>query len=233
MVHLFFPITYCQEFRVTIRHTKPLNFELFSVILFKPNLLMQTLDQLNPNQIYSYADYLTWQFSERIELLKGYIRQMAAPNRRHQRISSNLHGSLWSYLRYAPCRLYAAPFDVKLVKNPAGKTAKEIYTVVQPDICVICDKSKLDEQGCTGSPDFIIEIVSESTAKRDIQEKFELYEENGVLEYWIVRPYENTVQQFYLENDKYQYKKTYVETDKVSPILFHDLVIDLEEVFAE
>jgi Uma2 family endonuclease len=194
---------------------------------------MQTLDQLNPNQIYSYADYLTWQFVERIELLKGYIRQMAAPNRLHQTISGNLFREIAYPFKGHSCRVFAAPFDVKLVKNPASKTAKEIYTVVQPDICVICDRSKLDEQGCMGSPDFIIEIVSESTAKRDIQEKFELYEENGVLEYWIVRPYENTVQQFYLENDKYQYKKTYVETDKVSPILFPDLVIDLEEVFAE
>jgi Uma2 family endonuclease len=75
--------------------------------------------------------------------------------------------------------------------------------------------------------------VSESTAKRDIQEKFELYEENGVLEYWIVRPYENTVQQFYLENDNYQYKKTYIETDKISPIILPELVIDLVEVFEE
>jgi Uma2 family endonuclease len=176
---------------------------------------------------------LTWDFSERIELLKGYIREMAAPNRRHQRVSSNLHGFLWTYLRYATCRLYSALFDVKLIKNAQGKAAKEIYTVVQPDICVICDKTKLDEQGCIGSPDLIIEIVSESTAKRDIQEKFELYEENGVLEYWIVRPYENTVQQFYLENEKYQYKKTYIETDKISPIILPELVIDLVEVFEE
>jgi Uma2 family endonuclease len=194
---------------------------------------MITLDQLNPNQIYSYADYLSWQFSERIELLQGYIRQMAAPNRRHQRVSLNLTLILGNYLRKSKCNLYEAPFDVKLVKNPQGKTAKEIYTVVQPDICVICDQSKLDEQGCTGSPDLIIEIVSESTAKRDIQEKFELYEENGVLEYWIVRPYENTVQQFYLENDKYQYKKTYIETDKISPIILPELLIDLVEVFEE
>jgi Uma2 family endonuclease len=194
---------------------------------------MITLDQLNPNQIYSYADYLSWQFSERIELLQGYIRQMAAPNRRHQRVSLNLTLILGNYLRKSKCNLYEAPFDVKLVKNPQGKIAKEIYTVVQPDICVICDQSKLDEQGCTGSPDLIIEIVSESTAKRDIQEKFELYEENGVLEYWIVRPYENTVQQFYLENDKYQYKKTYIETDKISPIILPELLIDLVEVFEE
>lgn len=194
---------------------------------------MLTLDQLNPNQIYSYADYLSWQFSERIELLRGYIRQMAAPNRRHQRVSLNLTLILGNYLRKSKCNLYEAPFDVKLIKNTEGKTAKEIYTVVQPDICVICDQTKLDEQGCTGSPDLIIEIVSESTAKRDIQEKFELYEENGVLEYWIVRPYENTVQQFYLENNKYQYKKTYIETDTVSPIILPDLVIDLTEVFEE
>ncbi len=98
---------------------------------------------------------------------------------------------------------------------------------------MICDQSKLDEQGCLGSPDLIIEIVSESNAKRDIQEKYELYEENGVLEYWIVRPYENTIQQFYLENEKYVLKKTYFSDDKISPIILPDFSIDLAEVFEE
>jgi Uma2 family endonuclease len=197
------------------------------------NTPIVSLDQLQANKIYSYADYLTWQLSERIELLRGYIRQMAAPNRKHQKVSINLTGFFWNYLRKTTCGLYEAPFDVKLIKNPQGKTAKEIYTVVQPDICVICDQSKLDEQGCLGSPDLIIEIVSEGNVKRDIQEKYELYEENGVLEYWIVRPYENTIQQFYLENEKYVLKKTYLSDDKISPIILPDFSIDLAEVFEE
>jgi Uma2 family endonuclease len=194
---------------------------------------MLTLDQLNPNQIYSYADYLTWQFAERIELLKGYIRQMAAPNRFHQTLSGNLFREIAYTFKGHPCRVFAAPFDVKLVKNPEGKTDKEIYSIVQPDICVVCDKTKLDKQGCLGSPDWIIEIVSEGTAKTDIKDKFELYEENGVLEYWIVRPTENSIARFFLENEKYVYKGTFVKEDSISPVLFPDLVIKLEEIFEE
>lgn len=194
---------------------------------------MLTLDQLNPSQVYSYADYVTWQFSERVELLKGYIRLMAAPNRFHQTLSINLAREIAYAFKGHSCRVFAAPFDVKLVKNPQGKTDKEIYSIVQPDICVICDRAKLDKQGCLGSPDWIIEIVSESTAKIDVKDKFELYEENGVLEYWIVRPVENSIERFFLENDKYVYKGTFVKEDVISPILFPELLIKLEEIFEE
>jgi Uma2 family endonuclease len=194
---------------------------------------MLTLDQLNPTQIYSYADYLTWQFSERIELLKGYIRQMSAPNRFHQTLSINLAREIAYAFKGHECRVFAAPFDVKLVKNPQGKTDKEIYSIVQPDICVICDRTKLDKQGCLGSPDWIIEIVSESTAKTDVKDKFDIYEENGVLEYWIVRPIENSIERFFLENEKYVYKGTFVKEDVIAPILFPELLIKLEEIFEE
>jgi Uma2 family endonuclease len=194
---------------------------------------MLTLDQLNPTQIYSYADYLTWQFSERIELLKGYIRQMSAPNRFHQTLSINLAREISYAFKGHQCRVFAAPFDVKLVKNPQGKTDKEIYSIVQPDICVICDRTKLDKQGCLGSPDWIIEIVSESTAKTDVKDKFDIYEENGVLEYWIVRPIENSIERFFLENEKYVYKGTFVKEDVIAPILFPELLIKLEEIFEE
>jgi Uma2 family endonuclease len=194
---------------------------------------MLTLDQLNPTQIYSYADYLTWQFSERIELLKGYIRQMSAPNRFHQTLSGNLFREIAYAFKGHECRVFAAPFDVKLVKNPQGKTDKEIYSIVQPDICVICDRTKLDKQGCLGSPDWIIEIVSESTAKTDVKDKFDIYEENGVLEYWIVRPIENSIERFFLENEKYVYKRTFVKEDVIAPILFPELLIKLEEIFEE
>ncbi len=196
-------------------------------------MTITSIDQLNPNTVYSYADYITWQFIERVELLKGYIRQMSAPNRYHQTVSGNLHRDFSSYFRGKTCRVFHAPFDVKLVKNPAGKTEKDIYTVVQPDICVICDRAKLDTQGCLGSPDLIIEIVSPSSTKTDVKDKFALYQENGVLEYWIVRPSENTIEQFYLENEKYVFKGIYVKEDTFSPILFPDLEVNVEDVFEE
>lgn len=193
--------------------------------------MITSIDQLDANQRYSYADYLAWQFTERLELLKGHIRQMAAPNRKHQGISSNLLGGFYNYFKNKECRVYHAPFDVRLVKNAQGTTDKEIYSVVQPDICVICDLSKLDDRGCLGAPEFIIEIVSPSNSKTDVQDKFELYRENGVLEYWIVYPEPANIYQFVLENEKYELKKIHAQGDFISPSIFPDLSVDLNEVF--
>lgn len=190
---------------------------------------------LDQNQTYSYADYLTWQFDQFVELIKGKIMPMAAPNRYHQKVSIRIAAIIENFLEQEGkrCELYEAPFDVRLVKNPEGKTNKEIYTVVQPDICVICDPSKLDEQGCLGAPDLIIEIVSVGNSKRDIQDKFELYQENGVKEYWLVRPYENSIEQFWLENERYQLKGIYTQENTIRPIIIPDLGIDLQRVFKE
>ncbi|MFY7786816.1 MAG: Uma2 family endonuclease, partial [Thermoflexibacteraceae bacterium] len=166
---------------------------------------------------------------------KGYIRQMAAPTPYHQEISLELSTILRNHLKATKrnCKLYVAPFDVRLVKNPQGKTDKEIYTVVQPDLCLICDLSKIDQRGCLGSPDFIIEILSPSNSQTDLQDKFELYEENGVAEYWIVFPYEKVVQKFLLINEKYQFSGYYTINKPISPMALPDLLIDLGEVFVE
>jgi Uma2 family endonuclease len=168
-----------------------------------------------------------------VELLRGKIMPMSAPSRIHQKLVTNLLTSLNIFVRgnKCPCEVYVAPFDVRLVKNREGKSDKDIYTVVQPDVSLICDLSKLDERGCFGAPDLIIEIISENNAKRDLKDKFELYEENGVREYWIVRPSEKTVQQFFLENERFAYKKTYSDDDQISPIVLPELNIVLSEVF--
>jgi len=197
--------------------------------------MITSLAQLDFDKNYSYADYLTWQFEQFIELFKGKIMPMSAPSRLHQEISRRLTSIFDHFLEYRACgcKVYAAPFDVRLVKNPFGKTEKEIYTVVQPDICVICDLEKLDDKGCLGSPDLIIEIVSPNNSQRDVKDKFELYQENEVKEYWIVRPYENTVEQFFLENGKYAYKGTFVKNDCLSPLILPDLEVDLKRVFEQ
>lgn len=197
--------------------------------------MITSLEQLDLSQQYSYADYLAWQFSEKIELLKGYIRQMAAPTPYHQEISGELFNLIKNYLKATKrnCKLYTAPFDVRLVKNPQGKTDKEIYTVVQPDLCLICDISKIDQRGCLGSPDFIIEILSPSNSQTDLQDKFELYEENGVAEYWLVFPYEKVVQKFLLINEKYQFSGYFTANNTISPVTLPELAIDLREVFGE
>ena len=130
------------------------------------------------------------------------------------------------------CELYVSPFDVRLPLNSRKKKDSEIYTVVQPDICLICDLSKLDDRGCIGAPDLIIEITSDSNSKRDVKDKFELYQENGVKEYWIARPSEKTVERFYLEKGKYAYKGTFTDDEIISPIVMPEMKIDLKEIFA-
>ena len=197
--------------------------------------MITSLETLDLNQTYSYADYLTWQFEQWVELFKGKIMPMAAPSRFHQKVSLRMASIFEVFLEQkgGHCQVYEAPFDVRLVKNPEGKTNKEIYTVVQPDICVICDPSKLDDRGCLGAPDFIIEIVSVGNSQRDIQDKFELYQENGVKEYWIVRPHDPSVEQFYLVEERYELRGIYTQKNMISPITLPDLQIDLNKVLKE
>lgn len=151
--------------------------------------------QLDLSKSYTYADYLTWRFNERVELIKGWIQKMPAspsgrspaPRRLHQEVEGNLHGLFWNFLNNKNCKVYESPFDVRLDKNIGAKD-NETTTVIQPDISVICDLEKLDDRGCVGAPDLIIEILSPSTIKKDYTVKYDLYEENGIKEYWQVNP---------------------------------------------
>jgi Uma2 family endonuclease len=196
--------------------------------------MITSLDQLDLNKQYSYADYLTWQFAERIELLKGYIRQMAAPNLYHQRISRRLTARMENLFQKSPCEVFTAPFDVRLYNRKKSELqAKEVFTVVQPDLCVVCDKSKLDTRGCNGSPDFIIEILSPNNSKVDLVDKYALYQLNGVTEYWIVFPQEKIVQQFVLTNEKYELHAVYDDKDIATSFLFPELQVNLVDVFEE
>ncbi|GGF24988.1 Uma2 family endonuclease [Hymenobacter cavernae] len=162
------------------------------------------ISQLDLNKRYTYADYLTWQLDEWVELIRGRVHRMSpAPKRVHQDITRNLEFSIMQFLRGKTCKMYHAPFDVRLSKStPNGDATTE--TVVQPDICVICDPAKLDEKGCLGAPDWIIEIISPGTASHDTKAKFDLYEENKVQEYWIVFPGEKSIATYMLEEGRYQ-----------------------------
>jgi Uma2 family endonuclease len=194
------------------------------------------LSQLDLNGTYSYADYLLWQFEERVELIKGKIMLMAAPNVKHQSLSGELSRQIGNFFHRKDCKLFVAPFDVKLYDSQKSKLAdQEVFTVVQPDLCVICDKDKLTEQGCDGAPDWIIEILSKGNSKKETRFKYQLYEENGVREYWLVYPYEQAVHQFVLneKTQKYELAAMFPGDEVASPILFPDLKIDLAEVFAE
>jgi Uma2 family endonuclease len=197
---------------------------------------IRSLSELDLNQTYTYADYLSWQIKERIELLKGKIQLMSpAPNMQHQRISSNLHGILWTFLKAHHCQVFSAPFDVRL--SPKSKPSSEdekVYTVVQPDLCVICDPSKLDEKGCIGAPELVIEILSPGNSHREMREKFTLYEEAGVLEYWIVSPMQSDLLR-YVRNEEGVFigKQPLTNQDQVETPLLPGLVVELGEVFGE
>jgi len=194
---------------------------------------MDTLN-LDMNKRYTYADYLTWMDDVRRELYDGFIKLMTpAPSRSHQKISAKLMKIWGVYLEKKKCEVYAAPTDVRFTKNKKAESDKLIYTVLQPDIFVICDLSKMDERGCLGAPDFIIEIISAKNSQRDTKDKFEIYQEHGVREYWIIHPNDETVNVFVLdENGKFQFKGIFSGDDKIPVNIFNgDLEVDLTEVF--
>jgi Uma2 family endonuclease len=193
---------------------------------------METVN-IDLNKRYTFADYLTWIDDKRRELINGFVNMMTpAPSTNHQLVSGELFGQFWNKLKKKKCKAFAAPFDVRFPTKDGIITNDKIYTVVQPDICIICDESKLDDRGCLGAPDLIIEIVSLSTVKKDIDDKFKIYEENGVKEYWIVQPNDATLTVFFLEKGKYQHKGMYTRGSKVPVLIFEGkLLIDLDEVF--
>lgn len=187
------------------------------------------INQLDLNKTYSYADYLLWRFKERVELIKGKILKMSpAPSRKHQEISRNINRVLDQYFYGQKCKLYYAPFDVRIPRQSSDD--KEVFTVVQPDLCVVCDESKLDDKGCVGAPDLIVEILSPGNSKREMKDKFELYQESGVREYWIVDPNQESVLIYILKNGEYIGLKPVVDDVAVSYI-FPDLTVHTNDIF--
>ena len=198
--------------------------------------MVTKLRDLDLSKKYTYADYLEWRLEEMVELIRGRVFKMTpAPNLHHQEVSSNLHGAIYAYLKGKNCKVFHAPFDVRLPLPPDQTDEREIETVVQPDISVICDMEKLDIKGCLGAPDWIIEILSLSTSAKDLTEKFELYESAGVKEYWLVHPHEQTLLIYDLDDDqKYRLRaRPYVRTDKVKVGIFEEFELDLKEIFPE
>jgi len=188
---------------------------------------------LDLTKTYTYADYLKWTFDDRLELIKGYIFKMSpAPAEVHQRILTIVGNEIYNHLKGKPCKVYFAPFDVRLVRK--SKQDKEITTVVQPDICVICDHNKIDEKGCLGTPDIVVEILSPGNNKKELQNKYEVYEEAGVKEYWIINPYGKTFFKYVLdENEKFQPTKLLTLGDVVTSLIMPGFALNLDEVFAD
>lgn len=187
---------------------------------------------LDFSKTYSYADYLQWTFEERLELIKGKVFKMTpAPNLYHQDISAIVFTEIFNYLKGKPCKTYAAPFDVRLPRKSEHSDEK-IYTVVQPDICVICDLTKLDKQGCIGSPNIVIEILSPGNNQKELRSKYEVYEEAQVEEYWIISPQDESFLQYTLSGDKYVPSRLMTIGDTVTTPILPGFELDLKTVFA-
>jgi Uma2 family endonuclease len=183
---------------------------------------------------FTYGQYLEWDDGERWELIDGVPYNMTpAPLRRHQGISTTVLSRIEEFLRCRPCKVYHAPFDVRLPDFPE-QDDKEVQTVVQPDIVVICDENKLDDRGCRGAPDLVVEILSPSTSRKDIGVKFSLYERHGVREYWVIHPAEESLMIFNLGGDgTYGRPQGYGRGDLATSSVLEGLKLNLEEVFAE
>ncbi len=180
---------------------------------------------------YTLADAMDWDEQERIELIDGYPLMMAPPNRAHQDAVMELSAQLHAYLKGKKCRVYPAPFAVRPFERK-GDRPEYVDTLVEPDISVICDPSKLDDIGCAGAPDLVMEILSPSTERHDRFTKFNIYQRAGVREYWIVDPAARTAQVFVLEDGRYAARDFGGAEDRLRVNVLEDCVIDLSQVFA-
>ncbi|KQT22318.1 restriction endonuclease [Chryseobacterium sp. Leaf404] len=186
------------------------------------------INQLDPDKNYTYADYLLWKFKERIELFKGKVFKMSpAPARIHQDILRNINRKFDQIFYNKPCKVYFAPFDVRL-PNKNG----DVYSVVQPDLSVICDLTKLDDRGCLGAPDLIVEILSPGNTKKEQDLKYRIYEEAGVFEYWIVHPTDKNIQVFVLQDGIYIGLKPFTEGEIITSKTFPELSFSTDDIFA-
>ena len=173
---------------------------------------------------YILSDYysLKPEGTNKWELIKGVFKMSPAPLDKHQRVNLNLGTEINIHFKRKKCEVRVAPYDVVLGNN-----------VVQPDVCVICDKNKITRRGCNGIPDLIIEILSHPNEKLDRMEKFNLYEEYGLKEYWIVQPDDEWIEKWIMDGNKFKLVETINTTDdtEIKSEIFPDLVIKLEEIF--
>ena len=183
---------------------------------------------------YTYADYRTWPDDERWELIDGVAWNMSpAPSSRHQGILGELYLQVAPRLKGTLCRVFLAPFDVLLPETDSQRE-DDIPSVVQPDLTVICNVSRITERGCFGAPDWVVEILSPWTLKKDLDAKFALYERSGIREYWLVDPGNRTVHVYRLEASGRYGDAAIKENDARIPCpVGSGIVVDAAELFAQ
>ena len=181
---------------------------------------------------YTFADCLTWNEDMHVEIINGELFMMATPSSRHQEISGELFRQLANFLEGKPCKVYPAPFGVRLFEQD-GDRPEDVDTVVEPDISVICDRDKVDARGCKGAPDLIVEILSPSTRRHDRLVNLDLYQRAGVREYWIVDPENRSVLVFLPDgNGSYRIREDYGSEDIARVNVLEGCFIDLKKVFS-
>lgn len=188
------------------------------------------MTSLLQQQRYTYADLLAWDDGKRYELYDGRPVALASPTDVHQMISGELFRQLANYLVGKRCKVFSAPFDIRLFEQD-GDGPENVDTVLQPDILVVCDRDKITQKGIRGAPDFVIEITSPTTARYDKLMKFNLYQRAGVREYWIVDPDTCTVSVYVLEDGAYHAATVYPSNKSVPVGVLDNCIIDLSTVF--
>ena len=192
------------------------------------------VEEPNSSFTYTYADYLKWQFEERLELIRGKIFKMSpAPAPLHQEVCSNLITAFNIYLKKKKCKVYPAPFDVRF-PDKGNENDNQVTNVVQPDLSIVCDLSKIDARGCLGAPDLIIEVLSPGNSQKEVRLKFGVYEDAGVKEYWLVYPGEQSIAVFLLnEKGKYSGATLYAGKDKIHCQAVPGLIVKLKDIFTK
>lgn len=181
---------------------------------------------------FTFADFLAWDEGQHTEIIHGETFMMATPSSEHQAISMELSRQLANFLEGKQCRVYPAPFGVRLFEQD-GDQPENIDTVVEPDICVVCDRTKIDRRGCKGAPDLIVEILSPSTRRHDRLVKLNLYQQAGVREYWIVDPENEAVQVFTLDGGALIIREDYGREDVAKVNVLDGCFVELSKVFPE
>ena len=178
---------------------------------------------------FTWADYQQWPDEQRCEIIDGQVYDMTpAPGTSHQELLMNLAARIYEYLKDKPCKIFVAPFDVRLSEKKENRNS--CSNVVQPDISIICDQKKIDEKGCVGAPDMVVEILSASTASKDQVKKRRLYERHGVKEYWLIHPIERYAHIYALKGDNFEFIGVFDDTATLESQLFTGLAVKMAEI---